>query len=248
LRSTDLEKQIQSEKLLVRQLELNASDLGRQVQNLLRRLALIENPGLEDVPILPPASDNVLSADLALGNDEIVLFQNIASLQAQNQLLLKVAHGSALALDQKEREFREMLEKEETEAMREATDAIATLEEQLETQAKTHQMKLQAALKELELHKSKSLRLTAVSSEPSGHPAARLDASPQEAELRGHLDAYRMESERDAMRLRENIGRLQQEVNRATAELAKANGTVQFLNGTFTASSSKASIMMIIRQ
>jgi hypothetical protein len=231
----DLENQIRSEKLLARQLELSASDLGRQAQHLLRRIAIIEDPTLEDVPTLPVAPDDILSADLALSSDSIVLFENLASLQTQNQLLLKVAHSSALALDQKEREFRETLEKEE--AMREANEAIATLEEQLEIQSKMHQMKLKACQKELDLNKSKSSRTMASLSHGNGgisnEEMGSMHLSAMEADLRSHLEVFRIESERDAMKLRDDISKLQQEVNRVSAELAKANGTVQFLNGEY---------------
>jgi nucleoprotein TPR len=231
-----LENQFQSEKLLVRQLELSASDLGRQVQHLLRRIAVIEDPTLEEVPTLPAASDDILSADLALSSDSVILFENLASLQQQNQLLLRVAHGSALALDRKEREFRETLEKEEAGAIREANEAIATLEEQLETQSKTYQLKLQACQKELDLYKSKSSRMVANLSYDgtlNEELCTRREPSAGEADLRNYMEAYRMESEKDSMKLRDDISKLQLEVNRTSAELAKANGTIQYLNGTY---------------
>ena len=230
--NADLSRQVQSLSLLVAELEQSGNDLGRQVQNLLRQIALAQNPALGEVQGLPSAPPDVLSADLALGSDQVVLFENLHSLQAQNQMLLRVAHSSALALDQKEREFREIMEREESDAIREANQAISVLEEQLESLNKSHGMKLQAYSRELELVKSTGPN-TRRSALPILHAEAgdTSTANSTQLELQNQFEAYRIESETDTARLRSELDKIQFQANRTAAELAKANGTIQFMNG-----------------
>ncbi len=227
--AVDLEKQLQAEKRLVEELDQNGTDLGRQVQHLLRVNAVLENPALDQVPILPAPDIEVLSADQALGSDEIVLYQNLATLQVQNQKLLRIAHSTARALDMREQEFREAMEKEESEAVREANEAIAILEEQLENQSKASTIKLRAYAKQIDFYKSLSSQSHA--SHSNGDVPDQPEVPLGRSDLRNQFDAFRQESEVDTGRLRDDLAAAQHQVTKTTSELAKAHGTIQFLNG-----------------
>ncbi|KZS93210.1 hypothetical protein SISNIDRAFT_104297 [Sistotremastrum niveocremeum HHB9708] len=224
-RVADLEKQLQSERLMIAELEQSGADLGRQVTNLTRRIAIMENPSLEDIPMLPVAPAEALSADLALSTDQVVLFENLPSLQAQNQKLLRISHSLALAFDRREQELRQGLEREESEAIREANDAIALLEDQIESQSRSHQMRINALAKELEIAKMAAPQQSGALLPPVNGTESQLQTDMQD-----HFEAYRLELGIDASRLREDLAKSQHELNQKAADLAKANGTIQFLN------------------
>lgn len=226
-RVADLEKQLQSERLMIAELEQSGADLGRQVTHLTRRIAVMENPSLEEIPLAPVAPADTLSADLALSADQVVLFENLPSLQAQNQKLLRISHNLALAFDRRERELRQGLENEESEAIREAHDAIALLEDQLDTQARSHQMRVNALAKELEI-----ARMSAPQDSRTMLAPVNATDSQLQTDMQDHFEAYRMELGIDASRLRDDLAKAQRELNQKAAELAKANGTIQFLNGS----------------
>ncbi|OAX41397.1 hypothetical protein K503DRAFT_502353 [Rhizopogon vinicolor AM-OR11-026] len=142
--SQKLKKSHSENDLLQRQLD----DLGRQIQTLLKELGRRADPALptdaemEDMEPLP--ADNI---DAVITNN-LVLFRSIGGLQEQNQKLLKIVRELGAKMEAEEREYREALEQEQSEAVREAHEAIQDLAAQLERQKKSSDMTIQAYMKE----------------------------------------------------------------------------------------------------
>src|SRR5260221_5478219 len=139
-----LAKSTNENKLLQRQLE----DLGLQVQNLLRQIARHDDPTIpsdEELELIPvEAITN--AATLVTGH--LVLFQNIDQLQQQNIRLLKIVRDLGEKMESEEREYRETMEKEQAEAIREAHEAMQELAGQLEAQKQSSEVVIKAYVKE----------------------------------------------------------------------------------------------------
>ncbi|KAH9009576.1 hypothetical protein EDB84DRAFT_1571134 [Lactarius hengduanensis] len=148
--SQRLSKTIRENESLQKQL----NDLGRQVQTLLKEIARRQDPTIP--------SDEELEADESTPADNIdevitnhlVLFRSVSALQAQNQKLLGIVREMGAKMEAEEREYRETLEKEQGEAVREAHEAITALQEQLEAQRRAHDVLLARAERNSSLKES----------------------------------------------------------------------------------------------
>jgi len=219
-------------------LQKQLNDLGRQVQSLLKEIARRQDPTIP--------SDEELEADESTAPAEnidevitnnLVLFRSIPALQAQNQKLLGIVREMGAKMEAEEREYREALEKEQGEAVREAHEAITALQEQLEAQRRTHDIKMQAFIKERD-----SLKVLLARAERSGgvgkalqdqaHDAAEeSDIATELAEIQQQFDVYRAEMGVDSVRLHEDAVAAQREVAQLTAQLAKANAKLEIVGG-----------------
>ena len=219
-------------------LQKQLNDLGRQVQTLLKEITRRQDPTIP--------SDEELEADESTAPAEnidevitnnLVLFRNIPALQAQNQKLLGIVREMGAKMEAEEREYREALEKEQGEAVREAHEAITALQEQLETQRHTHDVKIQAFTKERDSLKallSRAQRSNAGkdSRGQANGAAVESDVTKELAEIQEQFNTYRAETGVDSIRLREDTVAAQREVAQLTSQLAKANAKLEIAGGS----------------
>ncbi|KAI0081625.1 hypothetical protein K474DRAFT_1635534 [Panus rudis PR-1116 ss-1] len=217
------------------------SDLGRQVQVLLKELGRIQDPlipsdqELEADPSIKPAEDIE-----AVITNNLVLFRSIPQLQEQNQKLLKIVRELGAKMEAEEKEYREQLEKEQSEAVQEAHQAIKLLQEQLENQKKSADITIQAYIKERDALKSTLARErasgagrgvngdTAVAM--SGvEPGPSSGGTEELVQVQSQFEAYKTEIGVDTVRLREEVLTAQREAGKAAADLAKANAKIEYL-------------------
>ena len=232
--SQRLSKTIRENESLQKQL----NDLGRQVQTLLKEIARRQDPTIP--------SDEELEADESAGpadnideviTNHLVLFRSIPALQAQNQKLLGIVREMGAKMEAEEREYRETLEKEQGEAVREAHEAITALQEQLEVQRQAHDVKMRAFVKERDSLKVLLARAERNTSAKESHSQANGGATDSELvqeleEIQQQFDAYRAETGVDSVRLREDTVAAQREVAQLTTQLAKANAKLEITGGT----------------
>jgi nucleoprotein TPR len=230
--SQKLTKSVRENELLQKQLE----DLGRQVQSLLREIGRRDDPTIpsdEDLDAVPviPAEDTE-----AVITNNLVLFKSVGGLQEQNQKLLKIVRELGRKMENEEREYREVMEKEQDEAIKEAHEVIQDLSAQLERQKKSSDGVIQAYMKERDALRGmlaragNAARVNGIGAhhELSGLPS---DTAKELAEIQSQFEAYRMEMGIDTGRLREDLAAAQREAGQAGASLAKANAKNEFLSG-----------------
>ncbi|KIM43182.1 hypothetical protein M413DRAFT_9931 [Hebeloma cylindrosporum] len=229
--SQKLAKSIYENELLQKQLE----DLGQQVQTLLREIER------RDDPTIPSDEDlEYLAADdtQALISNNLVRFRSIGELQAQNERLLKIVRDLGEKMEGEERDYREAMEKEQAEAIKEAHEAMQELAAQLERQKKSSDTIIQAYVKERDTLRGmlaraekggNSHRVTHPTSEVTADPGS--DLAKELLEIQGQFEAYKTETNYDSGRLRDELMAAQREVNQVSAALAKANAKVEFLSG-----------------
>lgn len=109
-------------------LQSTADDLSRQVQNLLRQLAIRDDPSLANLPLNAPAPGE---GDII--TDNFLEFRSLRGLQENNQKLLKLTRALMAKLDQ--REIRRATAEEDDintgETLDQATETIQRLHKQL---------------------------------------------------------------------------------------------------------------------
>lgn len=219
----------QENSLLSQQLE----DLGNQIKALLKEVARLQNPTLppdEDMEDTTPAND----IESVITN-ELVKYKSIDQLQEQNQRLLKITRDLGARMESEEREYKERLEIEQNEAIREAHDAIQELQTQLEHTQKAHQVTIQAYIKERDTLKSMIQRfergVAGSMLQMNGHSHEPSELERELQELQSNFDAYRHEMGIDAVKIREEAAAHQREANHLRASVVKANAKIDFLSG-----------------
>ncbi|KAI5123451.1 hypothetical protein M0805_008822 [Coniferiporia weirii] len=220
-----------------RLMQQQLDDLGRQLKTLLKELGRSHDPTLptdEDMEGIPPA-ENI---DAVITNN-LVLYRSIPQLQEQNQKLLRIVRDLGARMETEESEYKEQLEREQSEAVREAHEAIQALQMQLETQQKSQQATIQAYVRERDTLKTMLARHerngVAPGGSPStphvnGHAPEPSELEKELEEIRSSFDAYRQEMGVDSVKLREEATQYQREANQLGAALAKANAKIEFLN------------------
>lgn len=232
--SQKLKKSRQETDLLQHQL----TDLGRQVQALLKELGRRTDPSipsdeeLDEVAPLP--ADNI---DAVITNN-LVLFRSIPSLQEQNQKLLKIVRELGSKMEAEEREYREALDKEQSEAVREAHEAIQDLAVQLERQKKSSEVTIQAYMKERDTLKAMVARAErsslrgGVNGDVNGAaPAPSNDLVAELEDVQAQFESYKVEMGMDSEKLREDLAQAQRQLGQANAAVAKATAKIEFLDG-----------------
>ena len=220
-------------------LQKQLDDLGRQVQTLLREIAR------RDDPTIPP-DEELENVEAALGTESLITnhlvsFKSIDGLQQQNQRLLKVVRELGQTMENEEKEYREAMEKEQTEAIKEAHDAMQELAAQLERQKTSSDSIIQAYVKERDTLRTMLARSEKTSALPQAATlngavvtAGQTDLARELEDVHGQFDAYRKEMGIDSGRLRDDLIAAQREVNQMGAVLAKANAKIEFLTGQFS--------------
>ncbi|KAF8158177.1 hypothetical protein B0H34DRAFT_444170 [Crassisporium funariophilum] len=218
-------------------LQKQLGDLGRQVQNLLREITR------RDDPTIPP--DEEMEGVLAdpeggtesLITNHLVLFKSINGLQDQNQRLLKIIRELGAKLESEEKDYRETMEREQAEAIKEAHEAMQELAAQLERQKKSSDTIIQAYVKERDTLRTmlaraeKGTGLRSISDGNEGLAMVPQNNLTKELEdIQGQFEAYRMEMGVDSGRIRDELIASQREVNQMGAALAKANAKIEYLS------------------
>ncbi|KAI6139407.1 hypothetical protein BKA82DRAFT_25515 [Pisolithus tinctorius] len=226
-------------------LQHQLTDLGRQIQTLLKELGRHEDPSVPSDEILDQMEPIPANDIEAVITNNLVLFRSIPELQEQNQRLLKVVREMGAKMEAEERDYRATLEQEQSEAVREAHEAIQELVTQLERQKKSSEMTIQAYMKERDTLKA----MLAQSERGVPHvglngdigvngasTASRSNAQPsgdlamELADAQAQFESYRQEMGVDSSKLREDFVSAQRELGRANADLAKANAKIQYLD------------------
>ena len=153
-------------------------------------------------------------------------------------MLLKIVRELGQAMENEEKAYREAMEKEQAEAIKEAHEAMQELAAQLEHQKKSTDGVIQAYVKERD-----TLRIMLARSEkPSALPQAaalngavvtseQTDLARELEDVHGQFEAYRKEMGVDSGRLRDELIAAQREVNQTGTVLAKANAKIEYLTG-----------------
>ena len=222
------------------------SDVILQNQGLLKEVERLRDatlPSDVDMAQIQPASnvDEFITSNL-------VLYKSIPQLVDRNMTLLSSVRELTTKMEREEQEYKAQLESEQSEAVREAHQAIMALQDQLENVQASHQATIQAYVKERDTLKTMLARY-----ERSGtHPPNLATAHPQPSapspqlngivreptelekeleEVRGNFEAYRKEMGVDTVKLREEALQYQREASQLGAALAKANARIEFLSG-----------------
>ncbi|KZV92725.1 hypothetical protein EXIGLDRAFT_836242 [Exidia glandulosa HHB12029] len=217
-------------------LDQQLSDLGRQVQNLIREQQLRDNPGLALADLDEPQAgatdtDNLIS-------QQLVLFRSIPELQQQNQLLLASTRELAARLEQQEAEQRARDEDEDSAMLREAEALVAEAHRELEEVRKSAKVKIEAYTREVEMLKGMLAKASgerrALPSMPGEGSASMVLGSHGEYQSMYHdaqraFDAYKLEIGEDNRRLKDDLLHAQREVGTVNAALAKANAKITTL-------------------
>ncbi|KAH9977476.1 hypothetical protein BJV74DRAFT_946992 [Russula compacta] len=220
-------------------LQKQLNDLGRQVQALLKEVARRQDPTLPSDEELEADENSVPAENIdEVITNHLVLFRSIPALQAQNQKLLGIVREMGAKMEAEEREYREALEKEQGEAVREAHEAITALQEQLEAQRRTHDVKMQAFSKERDSLKVLLARAERGSAGKDSHnrangAAKESDIAKDLVEIQQQFDVYRAETGVDSVRLREDAVAAQREVAQLTSQLARANAKLEIAGDRF---------------
>ena len=174
----------------------------------------------------------------AVITNNLVLFRSIPSLQEQNQKLLKIVRELGAKMEAEEREYREALEKEQSEAVREAHEAIQDLATQLERQKKSNEATVQAYMKERDTLKAMLARAERVSlrgginGDVNGAaPTPPSDLVAELEDVQAQFESYKVEMGMDAEKLREDLIQAQRQLGQANAALAKNTARAEFLDG-----------------
>ena len=222
------------------------NDLGRQVQTLLKEIARRQDPTLPSDEELEAEAGGTPADNIdEVITNHLVLFRSLPALQAQNQKLLGIVREMGAKMEAEEREYRETLEKEQGEAVREAHEAITALQEQLEAQRQAHDVKMRAFVKERD---SLKILLARANNTPHHHQhhqqqqpqqpnvnggaATDSDIAKELVEMQQQFETYRAETSVDSVRLREDTVSAQREVAQLTTQLAKANAKLEITGGT----------------
>ena len=237
--SQKLKNTVRENDLLESQLE----DLGRQVQTLLRELGRNQDPSIpsEEELEADPNTAPPQNIDEVITNN-LVLFRSIPGLQEQNQKLLKIVRDLGAKLETEEREYREALQLEQTEAVMEAHNALQKMQEDLDNQKKSSELTIQTYMKERDALKSLLSRaeqrasgMAAVASmnraDVGAGPESDSELAKELAEVQSQFESYRTEMGFDSVKLREELASAQREVGQLGAALAKANAKIEYLNG-----------------
>jgi nucleoprotein TPR len=212
------------------------SDLGRQVQGLLRQISIHDDPSLENVDYDEDAIIEDTDAENTI-TSHLVRFRTLPQLQAQNQRLLKTARSLARQLEEKESDIEARVRGEESEAIKEASEAVNDMEQELQRQ------KVLAATyaKERDMYRSMLARQgqdgrtgpsgTARFSQTDG-AASEANSAAAIQEHQAFFEAFRLEMGTDITSLKQDLAIAQRERDSNTIAIAKANAQIEFLQGS----------------
>jgi len=154
-------------------------------------------------------------------------------------------------MEAEEREYRAALEQEQSEAVREAHEAIQELVTQLERQKKSSETTIQAYMKERDTLKAMLARSERAAPPPPygvasasvnggevngagpGVPSGSGDLATELADVQMQFESYRQEMGVDSSNLRDDLTQAHRDLGQANVTLAKANAKIDYLTGMF---------------
>lgn len=249
--SQRLKKTVRENELLESQL----NDLGLQVRTLTKELARIQDPSIPSDEELEadPSTEPATNMEEVITNN-LVRFRSIQGLQEQNQRLLKIVRDLGAKMEAEEKEYRENLQQEQAEAVLEAHQALQKMQEDLENQKKSHEVTIQAYLKERDALKvmlaRSEARAPGSTSGINGDPingVSDSDLAKELAEVQNQFETYKHEMGTDTIKLREDVMLSQKEAAQLSAALAKANARIEYLTGKQTRVTRRPSLTSIFR-
>ncbi|KAL0058021.1 Protein mlp1 [Marasmius tenuissimus] len=220
-------KSAKENQLLHQQLE----DLGRQLRTLLKEIARRDDPNMppdEELEAMVPPAEDVESVI----TNHLVLYRSIDNLQEQNQKLLKIVRELGQKMENEEQDYRETIDKEQAEAVKEAHEVMEHMAAQHELELKSKDATIKAYLRENDMLKIENRRLKAGNPEPvtASDIAGDSELAQELAETQSRFNAYRTEMGVDVGRYREDAASAQREAAALQAALAKANAKIDYLS------------------
>lgn len=212
-------------------LRATTEDLSRQVQSLLRTLAIRDDPSLANSPIDAPAP-----AQGDLITDHLLEFRSIRGLQEQNQKLLKMTRGLMAKLDAQEinRATSDSDDLDTAATLEQATQTI----NRLHTQLLEAQKKINEATKERDffsklLAKGEGLRWSPSSGANGSGSNGDEDAPHQQkiVSLQAEMDSIRSKAEKEINEIRDQLRTRSEAAGIAEVEKAKAEAKATLLEG-----------------
>ncbi|WWC63005.1 uncharacterized protein I303_105603 [Kwoniella dejecticola CBS 10117] len=210
----------------VTSLQTTVDDLSRQVQSLIRQIAVRDDPSLASVSM-----DGNSTVDGDIITDHLLEFRSIRSLQQQNQKLLKLTRSLMAKLDQREIT--------RASAAQDDVDTGASLDAATETITKLHsqlldaQKKINEATRERDLFskllaKGEGLRWNSSTSGPFDDGT---DAPHQQniTALQTELDLVKNKADVEVKEAKEEIKVKTEQIGAAEVEKARAEAKVGLL-------------------
>ena len=211
-------------------LQTTTADLHRQVQGLLRQIAIKGNSSLSDYPL-----DGIGQVDSETGDiitDHFVEFRSIRSLQEQNQKLLRLTRGlmQKLEMQQIDQAGADADDLDTGASLDQATQTIS----QLHTQLLEAQKKINEATRERDFFSKLLARGDGLKwVDTSGGPLENGSAPHEQAitSLQVEIDTIRIKAEQEVSDAREQMRRKSDEAGQAEVGRARAEAQVTLLQG-----------------
>jgi nucleoprotein TPR len=222
----------------VSSLQTIADDLARQVQGLLRQIAILNDPSLASVSI----AENATVSEGDIITDHLVEFKSIRALQEQNQKLLKLTRGLMAKLDAREisRATAEQEDVDTGASLDQATETIMRLHMQLlEAQKKINEATRERDFFSKLLARGEGLKWTqqAAAAGTNGTGPLEEDAPAPHQQtieaLRAEIDVVRIKAEEVVKASREEVKEKTQAVGMAEVDKARAEAKVSMLEGDY---------------
>ena len=212
----------------VSSLRITTDDLSRQVQGLLRQLAIRDDPSLADVAI-----DGSVSANGDIIADRLLEFKSIRSLQEQNQRLLKLTRSLMAKLDAREI-YRATSDADDT-------DTGATLDQATETITKLHAQLLEAQKKMNQATRERDFFSKLLAKGEGLNWSGKISLGPLEGgsdphqqtitTLQAEMDLVRTKAETDIAEAKEEARLKAEQVGVAEVDKARAEARITLLEG-----------------
>lgn len=204
-------------------LRASTDDLSRQVQGLLRQLAIRDDPSLANSPMDGPTP---VQGDLI--TDHLLEFRSIRGLQEQNHKLLKMTRGLMAKLDAQE------INRATSDG--DDLDTAATLEQATETINRLHAQLLDAQKKIIEAVKERDFfsKLLAKGEGLKWSPSGNDGDSPHQqtiVSLQAEMDSIRSKAEEEIKEIRDQLRAKAEAAGVAEVERAKADAKATLLEG-----------------
>ena len=235
-------------------------DLGRQTRELIRIVAIHDDPSIQDRSVNEPDFEEEMATLAAVGDisdtdaiidANLVTFRSVTEMQAQNQKLLRITRDLGRKMEEQDRTLRERVERTENEAINEAHQVILRLREELETGRRQHEgaVREREMLRKLLAQASPQNGRSNGYSDPSADTEALSDLRRMLAEQQSTHEAYRAEMTTDLNRLNEDLNNAHSDARNWEVQAAKANAQIEFLRGEIcvTSSSSKANLFPVLQ-
>lgn len=212
-------------QLLTQQL----TDLGRQVRHLTRELIIRDDPAAaarldDEGDAFPSLTDR---ADLGSDTQDIittqlVTFDSLTTLVAQNGRLLRVARELGARMEEEEAKWKDRNDHAENEALQEAAQAL----ERLEAEVNSERARTEALRHERDMFRSmlaggaRGIAVPPVVSMGEGN-TTHAGLANQYSALQSQFDSFSEETARDAAALKEEARRARDEAGKSAVAAAR---------------------------